>query len=157
MNCFYHPSEPAVSSCMDCGKGLCQVCTTKYEMPICNECNLKRVQGDKGNIVRIYLPSVLLFSLGIFIGISMEGFTLGLGLGYIFAGIPWGWKVVTFIQPRMFLFLSFIGWVFYFVIKLGIAGFVGLIALPIGLIKLIISIVITNKKENDIKNNMMNN
>jgi hypothetical protein len=154
MNCFNHPEEVAVASCIDCGKGLCKKCAGLYQMPICNECNLKRVKNDKGNIIRIYLPSILLFVLGMLWGIGNGSFLLGISAGFIAAGIPWGWKIVTFIQPKMFLFLSFGGWVVYFLIKFVISCFAGIVALPIGLVRLIISLVSAHKKEQNINNNL---
>lgn len=158
MNCYNHPEKVAVASCVDCGKGLCKECASLYQIPICNECNLKRVKNDKGNITKIYLPSILLFILGMLLGIfGYNGsYTLGIFFGYLFASVPWGWKIVTFIQPRMFLFLSFFGWVMYFLIKLFISSFVGIIAFPINLIKLIVNLVSTHKKEQDIINNLAN-
>jgi len=158
MNCYNHPEEVAVASCVDCGKGLCRTCAGLYQIPICNECNLRRVKNDEGNIIKIYLPSIVLFIIGIIIGISgYHSFGMGIFLGYIFAGVPWGWKIVTFIQPQMFLFLSIFGWVMYFFIKFAISSFVGLVVLPIGLIKLIITLVSAHKKEQNINNNLTNN
>jgi len=157
MNCFNHPEEVAVASCIDCGKGLCRNCASLYQMPICNECNLKRVKNDKGNIIRVYLPSIVLFAAGLGIGISNGDFQMGFLLGYIFAGTPWGWKIVTFLQPRMFLFLPLIGWLIYFIIKVAFAVGVGLIALPIGFIKLIIGLVSARSKEKNINDNIAGN
>ena len=157
MNCYSHPGEVAVASCIDCGKGLCRKCADLYQMPICNECNLKRVRNDKGNIIRVYLPSILLFVTGLGIGIYNGSLNMGFMLGYIFAGTPWGWKIVTFIQPRVFLFLPLLGWIFYFMIKLAFAVFVGLIALPIGFIRLIIGLISARSKEKNIQNNMAGN
>jgi len=157
MNCYNHPEEVAVASCIDCGKGLCRKCASLYQIPICNECNLRRVKNDKGNIIRVYLPSIVLFIIGVAAGISNGSFGMGICLGYVFAGTPWGWKIVTFIQPRMFLFLSFFGWVIYFFIKITISCFVGIVALPIGFLKLIIGLVSAHKKEQDINNNLTNN
>jgi len=163
MNCFNHPEEVAVASCIDCGKGLCKTCAGLYQMPICNECNLKRVKGDKGDILRVYLPSIILFIIGavFFLYNSVDSFFLkilgSIVCGYIFAGIPWGWKAVTFIQPRMFLFLSFFGWGIYFILKVGISLFVGIVVFPFGIIKLIIGLVSAHKKEQNINNNLANN
>jgi hypothetical protein len=157
MNCFNHPEEVGVASCIDCGKGLCKKCAGLYQMPICNECNLKRVKNDKVTLTKVYLPSIVLFIIGIIIGIANGSFGVGLSLGYVFAGIPWGWKVITFIQPKMFLFLSFFGWIVYFVMKLAISSCVGMVALPIGLVKLIIGLVSANKKELNINNNLATN
>ena len=154
MNCYNHPEEVAVASCVDCGKRLCKPCAGLYQIPICSECNLKRVKNDKSNIFRVYLPSILLFLTALVIGIIKGNYMLGFCIGLVSAGIPWGWKVITFIQPRMFLFLSFFGWVIYFLIKFSLAYFVGIVALPIGLVKLIVSIVSANKKEKNIKKNL---
>jgi hypothetical protein len=156
MNCYNHPDDVAVATCIDCGKGLCKNCAALYQMPICNECNLTRVKNDKGSIIKVYMPSVVLFILGMLFGIANESFLYGILAGYILAGIPWGWKVVTFIQPKMFLFMSFLGWVCYFLLKLAISGFVGIIALPIGIAKLIFSLVSANKKEKNINYNLAN-
>ena len=154
MNCFNHTEITAVASCIDCGKGLCKECSSLYQIPICNECNLKRVKNDKGNILKVYLPTIILFIIGLVIGIYNGGVGLGLVLGWVSAGVPWGWKVITFIQPRMFLFLSFFGWVIYFFIKFIIAYFVGIVTFPIGIVKMILSIVSANKKEKNIKSNL---
>ncbi|MCL2130347.1 MAG: hypothetical protein FWH35_08345 [Treponema sp.] len=154
MNCFNHAEVAAVASCIDCGKGLCKECSSLYQIPICNECNLKRVKADKGNIVKVYLPSILLFIICLVIGIANGKVALGIFFGWISAGVPWGWKAVTFIQPRMFLFLSFFGWLIYFIIKFALAYFIGIVAFPIGIVKMILSIVSAKKKEENIKNNL---
>ena len=160
MNCFNHPEEAAVASCIDCGKGLCKECAGLYQMPICNECNMKRVKSEKSDLIRIYLPSIICFVAGFIIMVlvnGIHGIIPGIIFGWLFAGVPWGWKVVTFIQPRMFLFLSIFGWIIYFFIKILLAYFVGIVALPVGIVKLIINIVSANKKEKNINQNLQNN
>ena len=155
MNCYNHPEDVSVASCVDCGKGLCKTCTGLYQIPICNECNLKRVGNDKGNLLKVYFSSIVLFILGIVFGVVAAGsFILGICFGYWFAGVPWGWKAITFIQPRMFLFLSFFGWMVYFLLKFSIASFVGMVVLPISIVKLIVDLASAKKKEQNIKNNL---
>jgi hypothetical protein len=166
MNCYNHPEEVAVSSCVDCGKGLCKSCTNLYTTPICNECNLKRVKGEKSSLFKVYIPSIIMFILGVACTFywgskgnwpiieRILGFFF---IGFVFAGIPWGWKAISFLQARTFLFLSWFGWIIYFFIKLFLAYFVGMVALPVGLIKLIISLASANKKEKNINNNLNNN
>ena len=157
MHCFNHPEETAVATCIDCGKGLCKSCASLYQMPVCNECNLKRVKSDKDKLLRVYLPSIILFIAGLVIGIINDSFVMGIMLGWISAGVPWGWKIISFIQPRMFLFLSYFGWVIYFCIKLFFSYFVGLVAMPIGFVKMILGIVSTSRKERNIKENLSGN
>jgi len=157
MNCFNHPEETAVATCIDCGKGLCKSCASLYQMPICNECNLKRVKSVKGNLLRVYLPSIILFIAGLVIGTINGSFVTGIMLGWVSAGIPWGWKIITFIQPRMFLFLPILGWIFYFGLKLILSYPVGLVALPIGLVKMILDFVSIRRKEKNVKDNLHSN
>ncbi|MBE6768835.1 MAG: hypothetical protein E7549_08010 [Ruminococcaceae bacterium] len=76
--------------------------------------------------------SVLLMLVGIFVIKSPAGILL--------AGIPYGWAILNAITPSMFLWLSWVGWIIYFLIKLLLAYFIGLIALPIKLIKWIIEL-----------------
>jgi hypothetical protein len=57
----------------------------------------------------------------------------------------------------MFLFLSYFGWVIYFCIKLFFSYFVGLVAMPIGFVKMILAFVSTSRKERNIKENLSGN
>ena len=47
MNCYNHPDLPAVSSCIDCNKGLCIECSSRYTFPICVECNKNRISHER--------------------------------------------------------------------------------------------------------------
>jgi hypothetical protein len=156
MNCFNHTDEPAVASCVDCGKGLCKECASLYEFPICNECNAKRSKKEKNQLVIKYIPSIILFAGGFVFGLKTGNIGSAVVTGYIFAGFLWGWSVITFIQPKMFLFLSFFGWALYFLVKGIIAMFVGIVALPIGIGSIIISQIHVGSKSKNIERNMGN-
>jgi len=155
MNCFYHEDHTSVATCVDCGKGLCRECTSRYEMPICNECNEKRSRTEKQIIVRQYIPSALFFIGGIVFSIYVmeSDVVFAILFGYLMAGVFWGWKVISFIQPKMFLFLPIAGWFFYFIIKFILSYFVGIVAMPIGIAKIIISHVKANAKGKNIDQN----
>jgi len=154
MNCYYHPEKSAIATCLDCGKGLCDVCGKLYSMPICNECNMTRSKNEKKLIINQYIPSVIGLILGVLFGIlQFKNVLPALVFGYLFAGIPWGWKVITFIQPKMFLFLSYTGWAIYFLIKTVLAYFIGIIAMPVGIVRLILK----HKSANEKKQNIINN
>ena len=62
-------------------------------------------------------------------------FYVALVLAYALAGLPCGWHALSAIQPRMFLFLPIIGWVIYFVIKFFLSYCVGLVAMPVQIVK----------------------
>ena len=70
--------------------------------------------------------------------------------GVLLAGIPYGWSFLNKITPAMFVWMSWIGWAVYFSVKLIIAYFVGLIALPIKLFQWISEIVKVKQLEKNI-------
>jgi len=155
MNCFYHPDVTSVASCVDCGKGLCQECTARYQVPICNECNEKRLKYEKQAIFRQYIPSALLFITGLIFGLKVINYSVYMSIifGYMLAGTLWGWKVISFIQPKMFLFLPIVGWILYWFFKFILSMVVGIVAMPIGIIRIIIKHIIAILKGRNIKKN----
>ena len=68
MKCFYHPLEQAVAQCADCHKGLCWRCAHRYKIPICPECNNKRIYAN----LREYLKSLIICTLLYVIGYNLE-------------------------------------------------------------------------------------
>jgi hypothetical protein len=154
MNCYYHSDISSEATCVDCGKGLCQECAGRYEIPICNECNEKRSKAEKQAVIRQYIPSVLFFIAGLVISLRVgNNIIVSLMYGYIFAGIFWGWKVITFIQPKMFLFLSLFGWMIYFMIKFILSLFAGIVAMPVGIVRIILRHINANAKGKNIEKN----
>ncbi len=136
MKCANHPELDAVATCVDCGKGLCSDCTSAYEFPICESCNAGRVAGEKKELMKNIALTVLFFFVGVYFASSSGGGSNVVGMiviGYLFAGIPWGWSFLNKITPSIFLFLPLIGWVIYFFIKGILSFFIGFIALPIKL------------------------
>ena len=155
MNCFYHPDTASVAACVDCGKGLCQECAGRYQMPICNECNERRSKDEKQAIFKQYIPSVIFFIAGLIFGLKVIKLSIytSIVMGYMFAGVFWGWKVISFIQPKMFLFLPIVGWIFYFFIKFFLSMVVGIVAMPIGIVRIIIKHIIAISKGKNIEKN----
>jgi len=72
MNCYYHPEEVAVASCVDCGKALCKTCAAKYEISICDDCNEKRNAGDTNLAIKQFIPVFILFIIGAVIGFVLS-------------------------------------------------------------------------------------
>lgn len=143
MNCFNHPTEPAVASCQDCHKGLCPDCTSRYTVPICESCNRKRIASDK-KVILIELVITLVVGLAfmVFAGNSVHsnpsesfsGFSqlfTYVGIMYMGCSIVADWKTLTAITPNIFLFLPILGWVFFFIVKLFVSMFIGPWMLPI--------------------------
>jgi len=168
MNCCVHNEEAAVAACIDCGKGLCKECAKKYEKYICDECNLNRTQNDQTKVLMKYIiPSIILFIGGILLGIFVipSGYFYGIKFifhyllcGYILAGFPWGWKLVTRFLFRVrfpsfteqYVFMKLIGFVTFMILKIALSMIIGLVALPINLINPIITFINSRKLEKNI-------
>lgn len=127
MACFYHPDREAAVTCSDCGKLLCRECGSLFQPPTCRACAEAYAQGIRSEMIRSIAISVVLMLVGIF--------AIGNVYGIFLAGIPYGWALLNRVQPSMFLWLSWVGWLVYFFIKLLIAYLVGVVALPIKIVK----------------------
>lgn len=140
MKCSKHYERDAVSQCIDCGKALCPECTNKFNMPLCDQCALNRINADKQLFVKNFIIMIGLFIVGFYMGNMGQnggGFFTRLLTGYFYAGIPWGWSILTKITPSMFLFMSWFGWLMYFLIKLILSMLIGMFVTPYKIYKTI--------------------
>lgn len=146
MKCSYHNTTDAVSTCADCGVGLCSPCTAEYSDPICSKCNRIRVEGEKSEVTKNIVLTLIAGSIGFLIAYSnMQSSNLPASARissflfntYLFAGIPFGWAALNRITPAFFLTLPLVGWVFYFTFKFILSGMVGLVALPMAVVKIV--------------------
>ncbi|MGV4438720.1 hypothetical protein ACQ1PL_04365 [Ornithobacterium rhinotracheale] len=131
MNCYNHPLNSAVATCVDCGKGLCVECSDMYTIPICSTCNGHRISNEKKQISNEFLLMAAVGGLFFLIYRGLET-PLAFKITTIYAGasLVAGWRFLNRITPQMFLFLPLIGWLFYFLVKGVVAGFVGFFYLP---------------------------
>jgi len=130
MKCHDHNDSDAVSQCCDCGRGLCPQCTNKWSIIICDACNYQRAEKEKKEVIKNIYITIPLFFVGLFFLSNSASFVSRIILGYIFAGLPWGWSALNKITPNVFLFLPIGGWVLYFVIKFMLSLLIGAFALP---------------------------
>jgi hypothetical protein len=134
MRCHEHPGSDVTATCRECGRGLCATCARAYNIPLCAGCARSMITGEKSDITRSLAISLALAFVALV-------FTSGAPVGatifamYSFAGIPWGWRVLTRITPNVFLVMPLVGWLFYFAVKLTLANWVGMVALPIFVFK----------------------
>lgn len=134
------------NQCVDCGKGLCKECASKFSIPICPECNLKRIKADKEQLHKNLIIMATAF-VGGFCLCPVQNVGMKLLTGYMFAGIPWGWSILGKITLTMFLCLSWFGWIIYAVLKLCLAGVVGMFVTPYKIYKIVKELSETNEKE----------
>lgn len=104
MNCYFHPNEPAVTQCAECGRGLCRDCASAPGGNLCRNCIEKAKSEKRALLIR----SIAIFAIVFVLCLSAPGAPFFVAL--FVAGTPCGWRALSSIQPRMFLFLPIIGW-----------------------------------------------
>ena len=159
MNCAQHPDVPAVGYCTTCGRGLCKPCADAYEPLTCHNCFAKAHAETKADLSSQYkkliLWSMALGLMGLWIGCNALSasnaphragsipppttpFFMPIVLAYMFAGIPWGWNVLSKVTSKVFLILPVFGWVLYFVYKIAGSMMIGWLVMPFKLRKAIL-------------------
>lgn len=119
MNCFNHPTQVAVSQCVDCGKGMCSECASMYKITICTDCNEKR---RKKAIISYALPLcvyIVLFTLG-YRWNFLANKTLPdarILSGYVLMSIISGYQFVNAIAPFKMKSGDSTSWLIYYVFK----------------------------------------
>lgn len=144
MNCFYHPYRHAVAQCVDCGKGLCVKCASKYEVPICTECNKRREKNDLLRFSRPLVVCAALFLLGCMLGTGM-----GSGafiMGYLFICVYGGWRIVGMFFSNIFISLDAHSIIFYYGLRFFLSAVVGIFATPVYLVYCIYQLIKTKMK-----------
>ena len=139
MNCYYHPYRRAVAQCPDCGKGLCKECASKYQKPICPECNNKRGREGLKTYITPLIVCALLFGLGCIVGAKMG--ELPVMMGYIFTCIFGGWNIVGLLFSNIFVTLNIQSIILYYGLRVLLSVIVGVFATPIYLIYCIYKII----------------
>ncbi len=136
MSCFIHPDRPTVAWCSECECELCAECAEKISPPLCPDCAREYAGSIKAEMIKNIAISVVLMIVGITV-IKSPG-------GALLAGIPYGWLILNSITPGIFLWMSCIGWVVYFLVKLVLAYVIGVPALMFKLVRWISELVRVN-------------
>lgn len=135
MKCFYHEDREAVAQCKSCGKGLCKECAAARRAPyICDECaeilrkdqelqvrNAEAAKKQKyldalidtrdefvracagGAVCGIAFAVVVVYG-----GANFADALLAFFLGFF---IPFGWKLITYKQASMTIFIGDGAWI----------------------------------------------
>lgn len=99
---------------------------------------LKTGGGKITLIVSIY---VLYFLIMSFIGSLNLEHSTAVGIISLLVAVwgYFGWKSISFIQPKIFLIMPVVGWVVYFTIKAILGVLLGIFVLPYQIAKLILN------------------
>lgn len=143
MNCFYHPDQEAVAQCVDCQKGLCASCATKYDIIICEACNKARARKQISYYARPFYITAILYVLVYYICVKNalpadETYMHA----YMFSSLFIGWRITSRILEY---FVLVGGCIFWLLLFFGIM-FVGAMTLPIYLPYCLFQIVRIKRK-----------
>ena len=140
MKCFYHTTEQAVAQCIDCGKGLCASCASKYELPICDSCNKKRKSIEIVQYIKPLIICAILYIIGT--NLDFMGPTSAFN-GYMVMSIYAGWKVIDQFIPNLFVWFNLKAILWYYLIRVAISMFIGAFTTPIYLIYCVVRVIKT--------------
>lgn len=135
-------SEYSVNRCSKCGRQLTLEEDGAFHPPTCMNCAKNHVSTVKTEMLKNIAISVVLMIVGVII--------IKNPIGILLAGIPYGWAILNRITPAMFLWMSWVGWLIYFLVKLLISYIIGVVALPIKLFQWISEIVKVKNLEKSI-------
>ena len=104
-------------------------------------------------IIKKYIPSLVLFIIGYIVSAKyIWDPSMGFVGGWLLGGIVWGWYLTSsWFGPSHFVTFSF-PWFIGFVFRFTLAAAVGVIALPLGIIQLIIALFVKGKQVSDAVN-----
>lgn len=161
MKCSIHPEFDAISTCQGCGKGLCDGCSRRFTIQRCESCLLAHNRSVATNAyTQIFITALILIGATYILG-SLKG-SHGESIGYsrawtfglYFAFIYWGWKYLgnhprwTIVGTGTFFFLY---WIFHFIFKLIISGFISMIVGPYQIFKMVKELNVVNKTKKQIE------
>lgn len=127
MNCYNHPEQVAVATCVVCGKGLCAGCAGTYSISICTPCNLKAYKR------RIFYQafSLLLYALAFYLGYNyLSGDFKPLHSGYLAMSLVTGWRFLNKMPFLQLTVASVSMWIIFGVLKFLLSMIVGFILSP---------------------------
>lgn len=123
----YQEYQYSANVCSNCGRRLTVEEDSLCNPPTCIYCARDYIQGIRTEMIKSIVLSIVFMIAGIAL--------IGNFSGVLLAGIPYGWALLNKMTSRFFMWLPIIGWLIYFLIKLVLSYFIGLIALPVKLIQ----------------------
>lgn len=151
MGCFNHPEATAVASCPKCGKFLCKECAQKNASKLCDDCEAERIAQNnkdaekrkadfhnrtkavKNDSIIDLVKSAVISLIFAFIGFQVgKADGNGLTFAYMFAGLPWGWKVISKIMDSGVMFFAALSnnFLIAFIIKFVLGELIGAFVWP---------------------------
>lgn len=153
MKCAYHFETEAVTQCEKCGKPLCGKCAEPHSPPLCCNCAKSKkfilTESERNTV----LLSAALGLLAIYWSVisymrgtdteyksTVKFLLMTFCSAYIMAGIPFGWHALSLITYDLFRYVPIIGGKIYVCVKFLLSFLIGIIAMPIYIVKFLVRI-----------------
>ena len=150
MNCYYHPTEPAVARCTRCGKGVCFQCIRDSgEAVVCPACD--RTGQTEG--LFYYLKYVILYVALFCIGYELDFMSSETvrhspyESGYILLALVCGWQALNRIMPLRMESGTLVAWGIYALLKVLAAVVVGIFTAPLIVLYNIYKLIVEFRRE----------
>jgi hypothetical protein len=143
VKCFQGPSVDAVGLCPQCGKGLCHPCASRFSSMVCESCCLTANRSKAREIyVRLTVTVLLLLGTAIFMGTQHVPRTYGPISGAILVCLYWGAKYMgaRSVEDRVRATLHPIAGLVEMLVRMAMAGIIGVFAAPLGIASSIIEL-----------------
>ena len=151
MKCFYHPDLEAAATCQRCGKGLCHACAAKHSPCLCDECagilkyeREEQILSEENERKQKYLNALIdtkkEFVKACIIGVVVAACCRFPNAEYVSIFcffIPFGWKLLTYLQSKASIFLigNIAFWAAWILVKAMLSILVGIPAFIYQLVK----------------------
>jgi hypothetical protein len=145
MKCILHLESDASSACTDCGAGLCTVCAQRFDLPLCDQCNIKRLEADRTQIRKSTILTVICLVLGLTVAAGADSSEVNLLERFLIAvfvaGFPLGWVATKkHFGANSFLAHPQYGWLIWLFIYLAPRIIASIVLAPFAIVMRIIGI-----------------
>jgi hypothetical protein len=138
--------EDAVTRCPGCGKAMWPSGPFRLSPPVCGDCYSRGIRrAARREIIRELLLTVgtgwavaapvmanhATFFRDVTFHRAGSYVAMFVIVSYGMSSVIAGWKTLNRITPAVFLILPVLGWVIYFIVKLVLAFYVGLVMFPV--------------------------
>lgn len=132
MKCYKHNDTDIVVQCHNCGKGLCSSCSNRFEFILCESCLIANNEEVVSSAKKSLKSACRLFVVGFVLsfGTLEISWFFPVFWGYVFAGVPLGWKTIDKKTPNFILIMPIIGWLIFFLYKFVFSAIIGIFRTP---------------------------
>lgn len=157
VKCSVHESADAQALCRHCNRALCILCADRFREPLCERCLLLNNRTVAREMYAGLITTAIIFLAATWFFAQLEDssgqtalpLSTAALIGALFAFTHWGWKFLSNYFPTLW-FGTGIVWLVYVILKFIAAYFIGLIAGPFQVLRMLNQLRIVSRVKNQI-------